>query len=80
MLKIDYPLLYKPFELVKKYNCPILKRRTFYTNNWLSDKYNTKTSIIEVIKWLKTNQCYDIELIYQDINRTNKKNNMPSVI
>lgn len=66
---INYPLLYKPYEMITKYNCPILKKKSFYLENELTIKYNTKEQVDNVIKYLKDNNLYDVNLILKSCYR-----------
>lgn len=72
---INYPLLYKPYEVIVGYKFPIIKRKSFFIDDSLSIKYKTKDSVRKLIQYLNDNSCYDVDLIYKNITRTNKINN-----
>lgn len=76
LIKINYPLLYKPLDVVKEYNCPIIKRKSFFLENELTIQYSTKKQIEKLFQFLKNNNLYNIDFIKNNVERTlnNAKN------
>lgn len=67
---LNYPLLYKPYDVVVKYKCPIIKRKSFFINNTLSNLNSTKDQSEKLLKYIENNNMYNIKLIYDNIRRT----------
>lgn len=67
---MNYPLLYKPYDVVYKYKCPIIKRKSFYLENELTEKYNTLKQNCKILNYLKDNNLYDTNMIIKNINRS----------
>jgi rhamnosyltransferase len=65
-----YPLFTSSLELVKNRKCPIIKRKNFFCsyNNFL-DFTNGEASI-ELFEFIKENLSYDINMIFDNILRT----------
>lgn len=65
-----HPLLMSPLELIKNRKCPIIKRRSFFHdyNDFLGS--NNGESTMEAFNYIKYNLNYDINLIWDNILRT----------
>ena len=66
----DFPLISSPIEMFEKSRCPIFKRRSFFQEheNLVSESYGEQAK--DIIRYLKDNTNYDINLIFENILRT----------
>lgn len=64
------PILMSPLELIKNRRCPIIKRRSFFHDyNGFLD-LNNGESTFEMMEYIKDNFKYDVNLIWDNILRT----------
>lgn len=65
-----YPLQYTPVEVMKKYRCPIFKRRSFFNNYSDNLSYSHGCQAREIMDFLKNETNYDVGMIWENILRT----------
>ena len=64
-----YPAVNEAKWMLQNRRCPIIKRRSFFTNyyDFLSD--NTGEVTVELVNYIKENNLYDLNMIYDNILR-----------
>ena len=65
-----YPLMMCPTKLIKEYNCPIFKKRSFFhdINDFLRNTTGEQTS--ELYEYLDKHTNYDVDMIWDPILRS----------
>lgn len=66
----DHPILMSPLELIKNRRCPIIKRRSFFHDYSGFLHLNNGESTFEMMEYIKENLDYDVNLIWDNILRT----------
>lgn len=66
---VPNPLIHAPLKLIKKYKCPIFKRKVFNIDYRFFLMYSNGEETVELIKYLKDETSYDIDMIYEHILR-----------
>lgn len=66
---VYYPVIFRAKEVIEKTKCPIIKRRSFFTNydDFLLNTCGESSS--EVYDYLRTHNLYDLNLIWDNILR-----------
>lgn len=67
----EYPLLLHPVEMLQKHNCPIFKRRSFFGSYDYLLNCSDGSQGKELYEYLKAHTSYDVDLIWENILRTN---------
>lgn len=65
-----HPILMNPVELIKNRNCPVFKRRSFFHNYDEILSLSVGNQAYELIEYLKGCTSYNVDLIWQNILRT----------
>lgn len=73
--KTNYLLLNKPDIAVIKYKSPVIKRKIFYIDMKYCD-HDINNNIKLLIEYIDKKKLFDKNLIFENIFRTNKKNNI----
>lgn len=65
-----YPLLMMAADLVKNYRCPIIKRRSFFTDMPIYLNETCNEQAYELFEYIKSSTNYDVNLIWTNLLRT----------
>lgn len=68
--RTDYPLMFYTKDLIVTKRCPIFKRRSFFHPYDYLLRNTTGQSVIELYDFLKKEQYYDVNLIWDNLLRT----------
>lgn len=65
-----YPLVLTPLELIKKYKCPIIKRRNFFQEYDFVLDNQLGEATLEMFEYLQKNTNYDVDMIWENLLRS----------
>jgi len=70
LMDLNYPLLFNPVTLLKKYRMPLIKKRSFFHH--YTDVLNNSSgeSAIRLLRYIQKNTKYDTRLIWQSLLRS----------
>ncbi len=69
-----YPLMFMPYELVKNRRCPIIKRKSTFLSYYTTVNETSGESAFKVLDYLEKSTSYDINMIWENILRTQDLN------